>query len=112
MIAVSVAAVAFLVAVGALVLAGFVARQSGELSGELRRHRLGHQRRDGAPDPAPPSNRHERREVNLGAPRGVGERRTTAGQLPLVEEPPTGPLAPPTVQARRVLPRPGQIGER
>jgi hypothetical protein len=111
----------------AVVLCVLLIRQTSGVATLLQRHRLGHEKREGALDPAPHT---ERRKVNLGPPRRTPERREGPGRLLPPEEPPdaelvdadTGPLmGAPTVEAPHVrpkqlpqmprLPRPGQIGQ-
>lgn len=78
-----VAGAAFVVALAALILAVAVMRQSAETTADMRRHRRAHADAYGHPDP-----KLDRRQINLGAPRSVGERRGAR------YEPPAERLAP------------------
>lgn len=109
MITTVVAVLALLIALAALGLGFATMQQSGATASTLRRHRLGHEQREGRKDPAAGE---ERRRLNLGAPRGVGERRHGSGRLLPPEGGGPGPDATPTTAAMPRLPRPGQIGQR
>lgn len=105
------AALSLVVSAASVALSIVVMRQSGATATGLRQHRNAHTARDGAEDPRPP--RHDRRQVNLGAPRATGERRASPGQLLPPEDTPPAALAAddaPTGAMPRVLPRPGEIG--
>lgn len=112
----AVALTALIIALAALVLAVMVARQSAAASALLDRHRNGHRLREGQPDPqTSASHRADRREVNVGPSRAVGERRASPGAA-LPPEETAGPFRPlpeepPTEAMPRVRPRPGQIGQ-
>lgn len=108
------AALSLVVSATSMGLSLFVMRQSGGISRDLLRHRLGHQKADGKLDPAPHT---DRRQVNVGPPRSTGERRASPGQLLPPEDLPPAVLSQdetPTGVIRAVphLPRPGQIGKR
>lgn len=102
-IALTLSVVSLLASLATLGLAVAVTRQSGAVATTLQRHRLGHEKREGKPDPAPHT---ERRKLNVGPSRATGERRRSPGQLLPPEDLPPEDLAP----ARPRLPRPGQIG--
>jgi hypothetical protein len=119
--ALALSVLALLLAAAAAVLAVRTMRQSGAVATTLNRHRLGHEQREGSKDPAADR---ERRRLNLGPSRAVGERRRSPGHLLPPEDswnPEDAPTAEtaavdlPTREARAVrptLPRPGQIGQR
>jgi hypothetical protein len=69
-IALVLGTVALVVAVAALVLTIIVMRQSGETTTDLRMHRRAHTIAHGHADP-----KLDRRQVQLGPPRSIGERR-------------------------------------
>lgn len=105
-----IAALSLAVSLASIALSLVVMRQSGDTSALLQRHRLGHQKAHGKLDPAPHT---DRRRINVGPPRATGERRASPGQLLPPEDTAPAALMPedaPTGPARRLLPRPGEIG--
>lgn len=103
----ALAAAALLVALVALGTAFLAYRRADDTNVRVRGHLRDHEgpvrsHREGTPRERVPMP--ERRQVNLGAPREVGERRTVDLGPPTVEHP------PPTTALPR-LPRPGRIAQ-